>query len=291
MDAHELAAMHCPRDSVVLFVDLLGFAELTEKHELDRDSINAYDRPLGLNFGQILKAQDNALTRAFGGFHRSIRFALDIANMTHPLTAITFSDSAFIATDWLFQAVNIATTLVQGLMRERIPVRIGIAAGSFAALRFRSNVTHDGGDHAAHFLGTAVVRAYAAETCGVKGLRILLHPSAASLLSVDAHNPGIVKINTVECPPSETLNRGSILYEVNYWNLRPTAEAETWKALQDMWSAAPENVHVHYQATAEAIDRMRVRGGAAPLTSLRRRTLPRDAQPSCKPCGDARVLS
>lgn len=67
-------------------------------------------------------------------------------------------------------------------------MRAGIAYGTFAAVRFRSDVTLDGSDHAAHFLGTGVVRAHAAETCGIKGIRILLHPSAAALLADPQHN-------------------------------------------------------------------------------------------------------
>ena len=65
----------------------------------------------------------------------------------------------------------------------------GIAYGTFSAVRFRSDVTLEGGDHAAYFLGTGVARAHAAETCGIKGIRILLHPSAAALLADPEHNP------------------------------------------------------------------------------------------------------
>ena len=58
---------------------------------------------------------------------------------------------------------------------------MGMASGSFAALRFRSDISTDNGDHAAQFLGTAVVRAYQAERCGLKGLRVFVHPSIGPL--------------------------------------------------------------------------------------------------------------
>lgn len=180
-----------PSDNkVVLFVDVLGFAELTKSYSVDIDLLKAVDRPLSaFNLDTIDKVSNNRLTHVFSGFHRSLRGALWFTQMSHPLTAITFSDSAFIATTYVYQAVKIAIDLIQSLMPQGIPVRIGIGYGSFAALRFRSDITSDGGDHAAQFLGTAIVHAHAAETCGIKGLRILLHPSVMPLLDDINHNP------------------------------------------------------------------------------------------------------
>jgi len=267
-------------NKVVLFVDMLGFASLTEEHALDLDCIKVSDRPFSSGLDMILRSQENPLTRAFTSFHRSIKSAIDLAQFAHPLTAITFSDSAFIATAHLFEAANVAAGLIQTLLPQHIPVRMGIAHGSFAAVRFRSDVTSDGGDHAAHFLGTAVVRSHAAETCGMKGLRLLLHPSAASLLNDPVHNPQCKhrhRVRYVECSAEERENKVGVRYELDYWRFRPTAEGKAWHAFQAMWDAAPQFALNHYQATAEAINRMRVRQGEAPLTNLRRRRLPRNA--------------
>jgi class 3 adenylate cyclase len=266
----------------VVFVDVLGFAALTEQHELDGASILRSDRPLSFNsFEEIRRVQDNPLTRTFGDFHRSVKWSLDMANMRHPLTAITFSDSAFIATANLYQAARIAVDLVQSLLPQKIPVRIGIACGTFAAVRFRSDISSEGGEHAAHFLGTGVVRAYAAERCGIKGVRILLHTSTEEYLTDESRLAGDgtrhsqTAIHVLPCAADETSNWGGARYEIDYWSMRPTAEAAAWHALQDMWTDAAKDFHNHYHATAAAIDRMRVRKGAAPLANLRRRTLPR----------------
>ncbi len=265
-------------DKIVLFVDVLGFAALIEQHVLDVDSIRRFERPLSFrSFEDIARIQDNPLTRTFGGFHRSIRWALETASMRHSVTAITFSDSAFIATGHLNQAAAIAVDILQSLLSQRILVRIGIACGSFAAVRFRSDVSNDGGDHAAHFLGTAVVRAYGAEQCGIKGARILLHPSTETLFSTSSYTPAARQppLNVITCAPDEVENRAGVRYEVDYWTMKVTAEAAAWHALQDQWTASPERFHDHYRATASAVDRMRVSKGAAPLRNLRRRTLPR----------------
>ena len=264
MDTNELIPMQVTDKKVVLFVDLLGFASLTEEYALDLDFIKTSDRPFSSSIDMMLKSQENPLTRAFTSFHRSLKAQIDLAQMSHPLTAITFSDSAFIATTYLFQAANVAVGLVQALLPRLIPVRMGIAHGSFAAVRFRSDVTADGGDHAAHFLGTGVVRSHATETCGMKGIRLLLHPSAASLLNDSAHDPPFSendRIRYVECSAEERSNVAGVRYEIDYWRFRPTAEAEAWHAFQDMWDTAPQLALKHYQATAEAINRMRMGQG------------------------------
>src|SRR5438034_11032483 len=97
-------------------------------------------------------------------------------------TAITFSDSVFLATGHLYEGVDFATSFAESMMASKVPVRMGIGYGSFSALKFRSTVTSDGSDHASQFLGTGVVRAHKAEQCGIKGMRILLHPSVEPLV-------------------------------------------------------------------------------------------------------------
>jgi hypothetical protein len=316
------------QERVVLFVDLLGFASLTENHPLQLQFIKDSERPLA-NIAMVLSGQENPLTRTFTGFHRALKSAINLGQHDHPLTAITFSDSAYIATNHLYEAVNIASYFVQTLLSQRIPVRAGIAYGTFSAVRFRSDMTLEGGDHAAYFLGTGVVRAHAAETCGIKGIRILLHPSAAALLADSKHNPprpeknridhmahfeeAILmqmkgpnsennlshfgdavrfqlgetvrrladdiqseknRVHYVECSPEEMNNSLHVQYEIDYWRFKPTAKSKAWHSLQDMWDGAPQSALIHYEATAQAINRMCMAQGEASLKNLRRRTLP-----------------
>lgn len=266
---------------IVLFADMLGFAALTEANPIEVSLLTRHERPLSLGIEDILVSRQNPLTEAFWRFHHAVRSTVRLASMEHSLTAITFSDSVFVATDYLFQAADVAVSLVQFLMPQEVPVRIGIAGGSFAALRFRSDVSLDGGDHASQFLGTAVVRANAAEKCGIKGLRILLHPSVVPLLDNDCHNPTALpgsssrKIATLECSTSEQSNPVGVSQEVDYWHLGVTAEARAWKGLQYMWDSAPSHEVEHYVATAQAIDRMLTMQGRGPIRKLRSRTLPR----------------
>jgi hypothetical protein len=133
-------------DKAVLFADLLGFASLTEQYPLELDRVRHSDRPLWHLENMIGSPPANPLTHAFTRFHQSLKWTIQFAQMSHPLTAITFSDSAFIATTYLFEAVSIAVDLVQSLLKQRVPMRVGIAYGSFSAVRFRSDVTVDTGD-------------------------------------------------------------------------------------------------------------------------------------------------
>jgi hypothetical protein len=295
MQTNELIPAKVGDTRAVLFADVLGFASLTEQCALELDRIQRSDRPLWNlqewpstnlpwnveNIEKILGSRRvNPLTHAFTGFHQYLKLIIQFAQMKHPLTAITFSDSAFIATTYLFEAVNIAVDLLQSLLKQRIPLRIGIAHGSFSAVRFRSDITVDGGDHAAHFLGSGVVRSYRTESCRINGLRILLHPTAVSLLNDPEHTPQTTKdrFSYLECSDEERSNpenKENVGCEIDYWHLKPTAEKDAWHALQDMWSAAPEYAIKHYEATAGAIDRMRISQGEPPLKRLRRRTLPR----------------
>lgn len=268
---------------VILFVDILGFAALTESFPIDLELLKAHDRLFSLNIDKILAVSRNRLVHTFTGFHSSLAAGLNLANMRHPLTAITFSDSAFIATTYAYEVVNIAIDLLHALLPQKIPVRMGIAYGSFAALRFKSDIMSDGGDHAAQFLGTAIVRAYAAEHCGVKGIRILLHPSVLPLFDDNRHNPKspgkmLHLMRYLECSEKERTNKIGVHHEIDYWHLRPTREADAWQAFQDMWNEVPQSEYEHYEATAEAINRMRIAHGHEPLKNLRRRTLPRTSR-------------
>lgn len=263
------------RHKVVLFADLLGFGTLTEQCKLDLAFISRSDR-LDVQFSQVFKAR-NPLTHAFTEFHRAVRWALQISNLKHSSTAITFSDSAFVATALLHEAVGIATYLMKSLLSRGVPMRAGIASGSFEAVRFRSDISIDGGDHAAHFLGTGVIRAHASEGCGIKGFRIVLHPTAAVLLKDPLHNPphpAAEHVRYLECTSTERQNKVAALHEVDYWSFGRTDEKGAWRALQEMWDSAPKSESHHYEATAEAINRMRINRGALPIGDLRRRTLP-----------------
>jgi hypothetical protein len=83
------------------------------------------------------------------------------------------------------------------------------------------------------------------------------------------------RVHYVECSLEERNNSLHVQYEIDYWRFKPTAELKAWHSLQDMWDAAPQGALIHYETTAQAINRMRMSQGEASIKNLRRRTLPR----------------
>ena len=246
------ATNHPNSNQVVVFADMLGFAALTEANPIDIRMLRTRSRPFSLTLDDILDGRKNPLTEAFMSFHYSLKWAIMTAEMKHALTAVTFSDSVFIATTHPFEAATVAVDLAHSLLSQKVAVRMGIAFGSFAALAFRSDVSADGEDHAAEFLGTAVVRDCEAEKCGIKGMRILLHRSIEPLFADSAHNPpspptGSRTIRPLECPDAERAKTSSVRYELDYWDLAPTKERRAWHALQDMWAEVSDPFTEHYQ--------------------------------------------
>lgn len=98
---------------VILYADILGFATLTETYPIDLELLKAYGRWSSLTVEKIIEASRNRLTRTFTGFHFSLGSTLNLANMRYPLTAITFSDAAFVATTYAYEAINIAIDLLE----------------------------------------------------------------------------------------------------------------------------------------------------------------------------------
>ena len=263
----------------VAFSDVLGFADLTENNPIDIDRLNLLAGPVGENvWAQIEAAKSDPLAATFVRFHQGVKFAIDLATIQHRVTSITFSDSVFFATAYLHEAVEMAINLVRHSLWQRVPIRVGIAFGTFAVLGFDSRTAGSATANSAQFLGTGVVRAHLAESCGLKGCRIFLHPTAADLVVKPPHNPHDV-VRILSCPEDPADNKARVSTEVNYWPDAPTEEKRLWQSLQDMWQRCPPGARQQYHATATAINRMRIALGEAPMDTLRRRSLPKRIRP------------
>ena len=261
------------KDKIVIFLDILGFAKLTLENELDIEAIKDNSGPIHIQMGKIFSGRNtpNKLTEAFSSFHRTLESGLSLARLQCYFTSITFSDSAFIWTNNLNDAVSVINNLMCGFLRYGVPVRAGIALGTFEAIRFKSDIMPDSGEHASHFLGTGVVRACQAESCGIKGMRILVHPSIEKLVERIPKN----KLLLQDCDYSEMDNSIGIKKEINYWDYNTTDEKSTWKMFQKMWKEAPEKSKKHYEATANAIQKMRIAKGHPLIKNLNKVTISR----------------
>jgi hypothetical protein len=189
----------------ILFADMLGFAALVEKEGDELNELNPIFTGVEMYSPSPAESQ---LGYRFINFHRCLNQARVRLQEMGAGTAIVFSDSAFFRIETLDNAIHLARTLMLELVTSEVPVRMGLARGSYRMLRFLTDSSAHVSFHMSQFLGTGIVRAYATERCGVPGLRILLHPDLEPLL--DKKTMRIVPVK-----PSEKL-RLNIQSEVNY---------------------------------------------------------------------------
>jgi hypothetical protein len=266
-------------DRAVLFVDLLGFSRLTLKWPVVKDQFWLLDRPNKQDFLRVRleSTGNNRLIETYMHFNMALDSAIEHALLQDTqVTAIAFSDSAFLATDRVYDAMDIAEDIWHQLLKEHIPVRCGIAYGSFLVMRFRSDISLRAETHAAQFAGKGVVWAHAAcELSGLKGFRIFLHPSAAKQIgdpNVGRSEFGLVKstLTLLENERSEHVAKEMMLLHKRNTRLKDIMDRELWRDIQTMHQAAileeaPEGALAHHAATFDAINRMREQFGRPPL--------------------------
>ena len=247
----------------VVFVDMLGFADLTEQHEIDYDVFRALDNLNTADFVRVAfeEVGANRLAESYVRFQIALRETVKEAQHSAQLTSISFSDSAFVTFDALRDAMSFAGALMRRLIHDRVPARMGIALGTFLVLRFRADVSLTGGDHAAQFLGTAVVRAHASERCGIKGMRILFHPSSFDPLSIGEptpeERPEAMAPKCVAVHDSELANRAGVQYEMNYLPVIDSRDQDFVGPVNLMRCGSEPQFHEHHDATLNALSRMR----------------------------------
>ena len=258
-------------DKVVAFVDMLGFSTLTEEFRVEPQLFEEMQRPANIEFLTASLEGANPLAERFIRFHMIVDEAVRSTRLTEDGSSITFSDCAFYAADKLHSVVDYAVEVMHRSLEQRIPVRIGIGCGEFLVVRIRSDFGMTNQDHVVQFLGSGVSRAHAAEKCGIKGLRILLHPSVALLYTEKWYSDHGVSTpreyyNRMPLPANEIHNRANIDHEINYlWH--PTHDDDYWTAIQELSAAAPASVQDHYAATIASMNRMRQALGRAKFLS------------------------
>ena len=254
--------------ATVVYADILGFSRLVMSME---GAIGLLD---GFYYSAMSLAQlkqsfaeepvPDPLTRTFAAFHRALDIRISELVNADPLQSIVFSDSAFV----VFRDLNTALYFAQSFMRDlisfRVPVRMGIGRGSFRGLRLTTDISDEVRRHSSQFLGTGVIRAHEAESCGLKGLRIFIHPDA----EMKEDWPGdFCKITDETTQPKMAR---PVTQELNYCEHDPDftakpggpqtleeADGELAAAVTEMMLAAPESAKMQYSQTLAALARMR----------------------------------
>jgi hypothetical protein len=231
---------------------MMGFAALVES-EPDFELTPAMSRALGPDYNPNMRfanAEENApptpLARIIGTFYRAV---IGDEQFPRATTSVFFSDCAFIVYPTLENVFFAAQGLLNSLlMFHRIPVRIGIAYGTFIDARHSSIRTPLYSITTAQFFGTGVNRAHSAERTKENGFRAFVHPS----IDIASAPNDFLKSHYVplDAPTSTAAGEVSLLTngfsDANRLGL----------SLASMKEAAPAGSRHHYDATFVAIRKM-----------------------------------
>ena len=250
-------------DQTLIYVDMLGWSALNEEypHRIETDhSLSTRDRTV----------VSTAPTQSqFNRFDRVLDCCINDRRLAGGITAMLFSDCAFLNPCNSLQPALIAIDLMRKFIKTGVPVRMGIGKGTFYSFEYSMDT---GGDSKrlvtkSRFLGTSVVRAAAAEKCGGKGMRIFVHPKVDDLNS-NSH------FKILQVPqPSKAANR-----ELDY--LYPSKPAQEKSAIdtddRDLFRRvaamkdpqAKLSIRKQYIDTLKALNRIRESRGR-PAVNLR----------------------
>ena len=247
------------QEQTLIFVDLLGFAALIEKHPCRIEDAPPTDdgyevvhtAPTQSQFNLFDQVLDHSIQQPDGG-----------------ITAMLFSDCAFLNPGNSLRAALIAIDLMREFIKAGVPVRMGIGKGTFYSFGYS---TDTGGDSMvvskSRFIGTAVVRAHAAEQCGGKGMRIFVHPKVDGL---DSH----ADFKILPVPKASKAAKWELDYlcQSRSGQERSTVDAcdrELFSRVAAMKDPkAKLSIRKHYVATLKALNRMRKSRGRR-LVNLR----------------------
>ena len=235
-----------------VLIDIMGFAAaidaLTEEEHDDLDAML-----LSPENGPGRAARAVRLSSSYELFHKRLgELAWEFHLSIH--TLITFSDSAYLVTPDQRIAQQFAMDMVGYCYTWQIPLRAGIGHGNFARLAF-STLSRPSGALVADspFLGSAIVRAYRAQSCRARGFRIFVHPSVK-----DTCGPAWLYNDLNDSEKSPDANR-----ELNFLHPPYRTPDEALIALHDMRIGVTDaHVLEHYDASERAVRRLSALGSS-----------------------------
>jgi hypothetical protein len=249
-----------PVDQTVLYVDILGFEQLIEAHP---EAISNYQ----VDGGEVSATSESSyLYNLF--FSRILESKLLAATLECAVRAMIFSDCACFVGGTPLCTARFAVELMRECMVKHVPVRMGLADGSFNSIRTTTDEFDRIVISRSMFTGTSVTRAARAERTLLKGMRIFIHPKTTAA-ALDNIRPNIKVLPLV--PASD----------LAYWELdysRPQgsnvdqdaseeAEIKLFRAVAEMTKPdMSERVALHYTETWKALNEMRKVNGRTPVS-------------------------
>jgi hypothetical protein len=224
----------------VLYLDLLGFAALTEAnpHYFMSEPAPSWQT-----------WPTNPAVYRLSVFHQVLESNI---SSEQPNYAMVFSDCAFVVFYTPTACAEFAISLMQGFLRVKVPVRMGLGYGTFRAIGANTSFLENSTVVRAMFGGTSVVRAVEAESCGGKGMRIFSHSSFSEVFD-GVRNANHPRRKRIEIP----LRLKSVSRELDYVSNADPENVDEWVAnIQKMAATAAATVQPHYSETLAALSRM-----------------------------------
>ena len=124
------------QEQTLVFVDMLGFAALTEKHPHRIED----DPPTDDGF----EVSRSAPTQSqFNRFNDVLDYCIHQRLCDGGITAMLFSDCAFLNPENSLRAALIATDLMREFIKASVPVRMGIGKGTFDSFGYSTDAGAD----------------------------------------------------------------------------------------------------------------------------------------------------
>lgn len=242
-----------PKPRHVVFLDMLGFSALTEAHP----------NPIVWDFDSedlILSETSESATQLSRFQHVLNTVPVDTLDGISPSHLMLFSDCAFLVYDNALIAALSSTQLMRRFFHQAVPVRMGLAFGTWHPDRFSFDSFGSLTVTRSVFSGTGVVRAHDAERQGGKGLRIFLHASLTDA-DIELVKKRVPVLMTPEAAPSAHS-------ELNYLHLEdgikdPAEQKDVlfrfrFKAMRDrLTPPVSPDIDRQYTETFAALNRMR----------------------------------
>lgn len=252
-----------PPPRYVLFVDMLGFSALTSKHP------NAVVWEFGSD-DEILASTTSESADQLGRFQHVLNtIPADTIDGLAPSHLMLFSDCAFLVYENALQAALASTALMRRFFFMGVPVRMGLAFGTWHAQRFSYDSFGDLTITRAVFYGTGVVRSYETEKRGGKGFRIFVHSSLTKLDLEKIES----RLSVLPIPDAKAIASHELKYLNMDDGLNITAEAKDSLFSQQMKEMhnrleqpVEPDVELQYSETWSALNRMRKQLGRTQVT-------------------------
>jgi len=248
----EILERAAPQPSYVIFLDMLGFSDLTEaqpdaiKYDWDKD-----------DYDSIESTSDSA--EQIGRFQTVLNnVAMNTSGSMSPSHLMLFSDCAFMVYGTALSAAESSTIIMRYCFQQAVPVRMGLASGTWNASRFSFDSVKDLVITRAVFYGTGVVRATKAEKKGGKGCRIFLHRSLDDkTLALIGDSIGVLPTpEHSDIAPLE-LNYLAPVRHMSVPSTNDSGISSGFKKMRGHVSeSAEDGIKEQYIATADALNRM-----------------------------------